>query len=264
MPWPQSSARRYRLAVTWKIDTTDPISVKLDPELSAFWSQVQSDGYDILVCDAKGADLAHQRTAWTYASKTGAVKITCPTGLPSGSVLGVVYLYWGASATVTSDPMTTVTGTAEDGYVIPDASLSAVGLGVVPPVASGNSYAPGQEVLAPVGATTLALVPVPLHTAALAAQGGTELEDVAGIEVDVLDADADGSPTTPANWWADTNVRALWSAERGAAVLVALTPDAAATATLRVRAYLQGPASGSLPARTAATYALVRGIIPME
>jgi hypothetical protein len=73
MPWPQSAPRKYRLAVTWKIDTTDPISVKLDPELSAFWATVQSDGYDLLCCDAKGQTIAHQRTAWTYALVRGVI-----------------------------------------------------------------------------------------------------------------------------------------------------------------------------------------------
>ena len=46
--------------------------------------------------------------------------------------------------------------------------------------------------------------------------------------------------------------------------LVLVTPDEAQPATLRVRAYLKGPASGSLPSRTLAVYATVRGITPTE
>lgn len=263
MPWPQSSARRYRLAVCWKVDATDPVAVKLDPELADFWATVQSDGYDILVCDAQGVALAHQRTAWTYASKTGAVKITCPT-VVSGAVQGVVYLYWGASATVAVDPSTTVSGTAEPGYVIPDAAIPAVTLPRLDPVVSGNGTAPATVIIAPTAGTTLVAVLVPLVTMARASQGGPELEDLAGVEVDVLDADGDTEPTTPANWWSDTTVRVGASAERGTVILVPVTPDEAQDALLRVKAYLQGPASGGLPARTVPFYATIRGVAPTE
>lgn len=263
MPWPQSSPRKYRLAVCWKVDATDPVSVKVDPELADFWATVQSDGYDLLVCDAQGVALAHQRTAWTYASKTGAVKITCPT-VVSGAVQGVVYLYWGASSTVAADPSTTVSGTAEPGYVIPDATLPAVLLQRVDPVVSGNGTAPAVVIIAPTVGATLVAVPVPLVTMSRASQGGPELEDLAGIEVDVLDADGDTEPTTPANWWSDTTIRAAASPERGTVILVPVTPDEAQDALLRVKAYLQGPASGGLPARTVTTYAIIRGVAPTE
>lgn len=263
MPWPQSSARKYRLAVAWKVDATDPVAVKLDPELADFWATVQSNGYDILVCDAQGVALAHQRTAWTYASKTGSVKITCPT-VVSGAVVGVVYLYWGAAATVSVDPSTTVSGTAEPGYVLPDAGLDVTLVEQTTPVPAGNGYAPSAVVIAPTGGTTVVAIPVRLDLMATASQGGRELEDLAGVEVDVLDGDADGDPTTPANWWSDANVRAATHPERGTVILASLTPDETADALLRVRAYLQGPASGSRPARTAVTYAIIRGVAPTE
>ncbi len=54
------------------------------------------------------------------------------------------------------------------------------------------------------------------------------------------------------------------SAERGTVILVPVTPDEAQDALLRVKAYLQGPASGGLPARTVPFYATIRGVAPTE
>jgi hypothetical protein len=262
MPWPQSSARRYRMAVSYLIDSGKPAAVKLDPELAELWATVQSDGYDLLCCDAQGVTLAHQRTAWTYASRTGAITITAPTP-PSGATVGVVYLYWGPSATVAADPSTTVSGTTTPGYALPPATLPAAEVDV-PPVASGNGYTSGIVVLIPVSSGRLVALPLPVSRADTPGQGGAELEDVAGLAVVVADGNGDSEPTTPANWWSDSNVRCAWAPSRGTVALVLVTPDEAQPATLRVRAYLKGPASGSLPSRTLAVYATVRGITPQE
>lgn len=264
MPWPKTATRKYRVAVTWTISSTNPPKVTLGPEFADFWAQVQSNGYDILAADAAGAVLAHQRDTWDTSGREAIFRITCPSGLPGGATVGVVYLYWGASSTVAADPSTTVSGTAESGYAIPDATLPAVLLLRLDPVVSGNGFAPAVVIIAPTVGATLIAVPVSLVTMARASQGGLELEDLAGIEVDVLDADGDTEPTTPANWWSDTTIRAAASPERGTVILVPVTPDEAQDALLRVKAYLQGPASGGLPARTVTTYAIIRGVAPTE
>jgi hypothetical protein len=116
----------------------------------------------------------------------------------------------------------------------------------------------------PVGSGRLVALPLPVSRADTPGQGGAELEDVAGLAVVVADGNGDSEPTTPANWWSDSNVRCAWAPSRGTVALVLVTPDEAQPATLRVRAYLKGPASGSLPSRTLAVYATVRGITPTE
>jgi len=263
MPWPQSSARRFRIAAAWDVNGSNAISVKLDPELADFWATVQSNGYDLLCCDAQGVALAHQRTSWTYASNTGSLKITCPT-VVAGSVLAVVYIYWGASTTIAADPSVAVAGATENGSVLPDVLLDAVLVQRLDPVPAGNGTSPAVAVIAPIVGATLIGVPMRLATMARAAQGGPELEDVAGVEVEVLDSNGDGEPASPANWWSNASVRVAAHPEKGTIVLLLITPDEAVDALLRVKAYLQGPASGGLPARTVTTYATIRGVNPTE
>lgn len=262
MPWPTTTNRKYRTAVTWTISSTNPPKVDLGPEFADLWANVQSDGYDLLTCDATGKAVNHQRIAWSYANKGATIQITCPTGLPASATVGVVYLYWGADATVSVDPSTTVSGTATFGYAVPPGGLPGVSLEGSQVIAEGNGYTASASILAPVGGITLAVAPVALALADVSIRGGRELEDVEGLRVEVLDADADGDPASPSTWVA--GVRLAWSADRGSAILASLTPDAAELGLLRLRAWTTGPQSGALLDRAPTTYALLQGVTPTE
>lgn len=263
MPWPSTTTRRYRVAVTWTISSTNPPKVELGPEFTDFWSQAQSNGYDLLACDASGAVLAHQRDTFNTTTRQCIVRITCPSGLPGGATVGVVYLYWGAESTVAADPSTTVSGTAAVAYAVPPGTLAGVSLqGGTALVPSGNAYGPAVEAILPVGVATLLVAPVRLAALEVAARGGVELEDVEGLAVEVLDADSDAAPASPGSW--TSGVRLAWAADRGAAILTTVTPAAAEVGLLRARAYLTGPASGALLDRVEQTTARIRGVTPVE
>ncbi len=262
MPWPSSSGRKYRLAVTWTISSTNAPKVDLGPEFADLWAGVQSDGYDLLACEASGKTLAHERVSWSYANRGATIKITCPSTLPASATVGVVYLYWGADATVTVDPSTAVAATAASGWAVPPAGLSGQSVEGSQIVPEGNGYTATARILAPVGGITLAVAPVQLALADIAIRGGRELEDVEGLRVEVLDADADGDPATPGTWVA--GVRLAWSVDRGAAILATLTPDAAELGLLRLRAWTTGPQSGGILDRAPTTYALLQGVTPTE
>lgn len=262
MPWPSASNRKYRVAVTWTISGTNPPKVDLGPEFADLWSGVQSDGYDLLACDASGKTVAHQRITWSYANKGATIQITCPSGLPASATVGVVYLYWGADATVSVDPSTTVSGTATPGFAVPPGGLPGVSLEGSAVIPEGNGYTASASILAPVGGITLAVAPVALALADVSIRGGRELEDVEGLRVEVLDADASGAPASPGTWVA--GVRLAWSADRGAAILAAVAPATAELGLLRLRAWTTGPQSGGLLDRAPTTYALLQGVTPTE
>jgi hypothetical protein len=130
--------------------------------------------------------------------------------------------------------------------------------------ADGNGTTPVAQVDAPVGGRLTVLLPVPVTLAAQPVLGGRELEDVAGLLVQVLDADSDGNPTTPADWWEDSDVRLHYDTERGPVVAAVITATEADPALLRVRAYLGGTSTLSLPTRTTTLYARLRGVAPTE
>jgi hypothetical protein len=262
MPWPAAAPRRARLAVCYIHEADKPIRVKLGPEAVDFWAASQQDGYDLLVCTAAGATLAHQRVEWTKGTKAE-IRITNP-GSGSGTVR-VVYLYVGASATVTSDPSVTVTGAsvieAQAGI---DSALPVVVLGGAPPVKTSTGAEPGDRVVAVVGERLAVLLPVLLTLSAQPVQGGRELEDIAGVSVAVAAGTGESAPTTPAGWTSTADVRVVASPTRGAGILAVLSPDEAASAVLRVTVYLSGPASGSLPSRAVVAAALVSALAPLE
>lgn len=263
MPWPKTASRKYRVAVTWTISNTNPPKVTMGPEFLDFWATVQANGYDVLCADAAGTVLAHQRDTWDTTNLKGIFRITCPSGLPGSATVGVVYLYWGASATVVSDPSTTVSGSAAVAYAVPPGGLPGRSLeGGTDLVPVGNAYGPVVEVILPVGVASLLVAPVVLALLDVAARGGRELEDVEGLAVEVLDADSSGAPASPGSW--TSGVRLAWSVDRGAAILATVTPAAAEVGLLRARAYLTGPASGALLDRVAQTTARIRGVTPVE
>lgn len=262
MPWPAASNRKYRVAVTWTISSTNPPKVDLGPEFADLWSGVQSDGYDLLTCDATGKTLNHQRVSWSYANKGATIQITCPTGLPASATVGVVYLYWGADATVSVDPSTTVSGAPAAGFAVPPGGLPGVSLEGSQVIAEGNGYTASASILAPVGGITLAVAPVALALADVSIRGGRELEDVEGLRVEVLDADSSGAPASPGTWV--MGVRLAWSADRGSAILASIAPATAELGLLRLRAWITGPQSGGLLDRAPTTYALLQGVTPTE
>ena len=65
-----------RVAVT--VDTTGiapgasvVARLTIGPDLEAFWSTVQSNGYDVMIAYSNGSAIPHERASWTYASKIG-------------------------------------------------------------------------------------------------------------------------------------------------------------------------------------------------
>ena len=262
MAWPAASARRVRLAVAYVHEADKPIRVKVGPEAVEWWAAAQANGYDLLVCDASGVTLAHQRSEWTLASKAD-IRITAPT-YSSGDVR-VVYLYVGAAAAVVTDPSVTVTGASViTGQVGLDTGLPALILTGAPPRITATGAEPGQVLQVVVGSATAVVCPVEVALAAVASQGGRELEDVAGVTVGVAVGTGASTPATPANWRSASSVRVIASPTRGIGVLAVVTPDEAADAVLRVTVYLLGPTSGSLPSRTLVNAAIVRGLAPLE
>lgn len=262
MAWPAASARRVRLAVAYIPSGSNPALLTIGPEPVEFWAALQQDAYDVLVCDAAGATLAHQRTHHTYGSKL-TLRIT-PSAFASGDVR-VVYVYAGAPATVVSDPSVTVEGeTTVAAYAGLDTGLPALVLTGAPPRITATGATPGEVLPVVVGSAAAVVCPVEVALAAVASQGGRELEDVAGVTVGVAVGTGESEPTTPANWRSAASVRVIASPTRGIGVLTVLTPDEAADAVLRITSYLSGPASGALPARTVVNTAIIRGLAPLE
>lgn len=272
MTWHNTKNRAKRMAVTFVPSGTNPPTLSLGPEHAAFWDTVQSDGYDIVVATADGQAMKHERLTWAYSSRTASFRIeaTSPFSLPSGASIGVCYLYWKASTNVGTDPSAAVASVGSvTGRALPvdwRAPASACTLTGAPPDGSSSTPKPIDIAAVPTGASRLVVSEVGLARLVDGGvvSGGTTLEDVAGIAVEVLDADTSSAPATPANWWSDANIRLAVTLDDRVAVVVPLTPDEAVDATLRVRAYLMGPSSGSLPARVDARYALVRGVTPRE
>jgi len=176
-----------------------------------------------------------------------------------------VYLYVGAAAAVVTDPSVTVTGASViTGQVGLDTGLPALILTGAPPRITATGAEPGQVLQVVVGSATAVVCPVEVALAAVASQGGRELEDVAGVTVGVAVGTGAATPATPANWRSAASVRVIASPTRGIGVLAVVTPDEAADAVLRVTVYLLGPTSGSLPSRTLVNAAIVRGLAPLE
>lgn len=262
MAWPAAAPRRARLAVCYVHEADKPIRVKLGPETVEWWAAAQANGYDLLVCDAGGATLAHQRSQWTLGSSAD-IRVTAPS-YSSGDVR-VVYLYVGAPSVVASDPSVTVEGASViTGRVGLDTGLPALVLTGAPPAITATGATPGEVLPVVVGSATAVVCPVEVALAAVASQGGRELEDVAGVTVGVAVGTGENEPTTPANWRSAASVRVIASPTRGIGVLTVVTPDEAADAVLRITSYLSGPASGALPARTVVNTAIVRGLAPLE
>lgn len=261
-----TTARKARVPLVWVASGTNPPRVKLGPEHWTIWEAVQSDGYDLLVCDAQGAILPHQRESWSYSGRTATIRadITSGWSLPSGATVGVLYLYAGAAAAVAVDPSVTVSGSTITGAVGVPGPLDGVLVDGLAVAADGNGTAPVAQVDAPVGGRLTVLLPVPVTLAAQPVLGGREIEDVAGLLVQVLDADSDSDPTTPADWWEDSDVRLHYDPERGPVVAVIVTATEADPALLRVRAYLGGTSTLSLPTRTTTLWARLRGVAPTE
>lgn len=272
MTWHNTKNRSRRMAITFVPSGTNPPTLSLGPEHADFWGTVQSDGYDIVVAAADGQAMKHERLTWDYTNRTASFRIeaTSPFSLPSGASIGVCYLYWKASSNVGTDPSASVASAGSvTGRALPvdwRAADTAYIVAGAPPDGSSSTPKPLDVVAVPNGGSRLVVSEVGLARldGGGRVSGGTTLEDVAGLAVAVLDADSSGAPATPANWWSDANIRLAVTADDRVAVVVPVTPDEAVDATLRVRAYLMGPSSGSLPARVDARYALIRGLTPRE
>ena len=262
MAWPAASARRVRLAVAYVHEADKPIRVKVGPEAVEWWAAAQANGYDLLVCDASGVTLAHQRSEWTLGVKAD-LRITAPS-IATGDVR-VVYLYVGAAAAVVTDPSVTVTGASTiTGQAGLDTGLPALILTGAPPRITATGAEPGQVLQVVVGSATAVVCPIEVALAAVASQGGRELEDISGVSLTVAVGTGESEPTTPANWRSLASIRVIASPTRGIGVLALVTPDEAADAVLRITSYLSGPTSGALPARTVVSTAIVRGLAPLE
>ena len=170
MAWPAAAPRRVRLAVAYVHEADKPIRVKVGPEAVEWWAAAQANGYDLLVCDASGATLAHQRSEWTLGTKAD-IRITAPT-YSSGDVR-VVYLYVGAAAAVVADPSVTVTGASViTGQAGLDTGLPALLLTNAPPRITSTGAEPGQVLPVVVGSATAVVCPIEVALAAVASQGG--------------------------------------------------------------------------------------------
>tara|TARA_Y100001963_G_scaffold159863_1_gene265800 strand:+ start:946 stop:1710 length:765 start_codon:yes stop_codon:yes gene_type:complete len=60
----------------------------------AFWDNILSTGFDVLVTDANGNELTFKRTGFNYANKTMTITIRQMT-IENNNAINIVWLYWG-------------------------------------------------------------------------------------------------------------------------------------------------------------------------
>ncbi|MFZ9292553.1 MAG: hypothetical protein ACO26C_08485, partial [Ilumatobacteraceae bacterium] len=228
-----------------------------------FWAAVQSNGYDLLVyrernpiVDGGPELLDHQRVVWTYASKKASITLDQVTAPTSGAA-ALVWLYVGASSTVASDPSTSVGSATLDARAFPP--VDTAGLTILTGRLD-DAGAPVDTVVVPVGASVMVVLPLSRlgDPTAGTIQGRRIGQEPSGVVVEVLDADSDGAPATPANWTTTAGCAVTWREDLdGLALLIPLSPDEACDALLRVRIIY--PIGTELRA-----YARVRAVTPPD
>jgi len=68
-------------------------TVTIPNEYDDFWSNTRSDGFDVVITDYTGQQLAFQRLAWTPATPRGVFQVSGYT-LPASNTMLVGYVYW--------------------------------------------------------------------------------------------------------------------------------------------------------------------------
>lgn len=82
--------------------------ITVTEQLTQFWDVVQSNFYNVAICDSAGVILPHTRdAASSYASRIAQFRftVTVPASAPAGALM-VVYLHFGTASTVAADPST--------------------------------------------------------------------------------------------------------------------------------------------------------------
>jgi len=82
--------------------------VTVTEQFTQFWDAVQSNFYNVMICDSGGNALAHTRDgSSSYAGRIAQFRfsVTVPASAPAGALV-VVYLHVGTASTVTADPST--------------------------------------------------------------------------------------------------------------------------------------------------------------
>jgi hypothetical protein len=68
-------------------------TVTIPTEYDDFWSNTRSDGFDVVITDYTGQQLAFQRLTWTPATPRGIFQVSGYT-LPASNTMLVGYVYW--------------------------------------------------------------------------------------------------------------------------------------------------------------------------
>ncbi len=68
-------------------------TVTIPTEYDDFWNNTRSDGFDVVITDYTGQQLAFQRLTWTPATPRGIFQVSGYT-LPASNTMLVGYVYW--------------------------------------------------------------------------------------------------------------------------------------------------------------------------
>ena len=222
-----------RIAVT--VDTTGiapgasvVARLTIGPDLEAFWSTVQSNGYDVMIAYSNGSAIPHERASWTYASKIGVFDfdVALNADAISGSVQ-VVYLYWGPATVVSADPSAgpfanTVVASAESPRAMPAGRTILIDNGSWSESAASLTPEPAQTVVAILNERRHFITP-PLAGLSFGVgasyRGSTAFEDIDWCYVKAEDAAAGAL----AAWTSAANLR-VWTDSDGSTVRGLVTP----------------------------------------
>lgn len=116
------------------------VEFTLGEQHAHFWANVQSDGYDILIAQADGANLIdHQRAAWNYANKTATIQIdNASLSRAIGKArIHMLWIYYNTENEIGSDPASSFTASSPlDANVWPGKVRGAL---TIPPSLPGDT-----------------------------------------------------------------------------------------------------------------------------
>jgi hypothetical protein len=222
-----------RIAVT--VDTTGiapgasvVARLTIGPDLEAFWSTVQSNGYDVMIAYSNGSAIPHERATWTYASKIAQFDfdVALAATAVSGSVQ-VVYLYWGPATVVSADPSAgpfanTVVASAESPRAMPAGRTILIDNGAWSESAASLTPEPSQTVVAIVNERRHFITP-PLQGLSFGVgasyRGSTAFEDIDWCYV----AAEDAAGAALAAWVSALSLR-VWTDSDSSTVRGLVTP----------------------------------------
>lgn len=118
-PW-HAADYKYRALICIPVASTTADHVTIIPpaEYDPFWAQVQSTGFDVRFYDANGVAKDHNRTSWTYASRSALFTVEYADYTLATDNTEFMWMYWGyTSATDASTAVATVGGVADCLYI---------------------------------------------------------------------------------------------------------------------------------------------------